>query len=136
MKEHIDDFKKHRVQLQEILSLYTTLDVKVLIMNIWEMTDLISRVFEPKPKWEKTMATKAQNLGLGERSKWTESDASLQTCMEAEDWEDGPLLTEIVTKKVELRSKETQSKKLSELRDERYHRCQQNCVERMRSCSS
>jgi len=123
MKGYIDDFKKHRDQLRDILSLYTALEVKVLGTNVTKMSDLVSRLFETKPQWEKTLATETQNLELGERSKWIESDASLQAFMEAA--EDPVLLKGIVTKKVESRSKEmrdvqsgVQSKKLSELRDE------------------
>ena len=115
MKGYIDDFKKHRIQLQEILSLYTAFGVKVLVTNV---ANLVSRLFETKPEWEKTLATETQNLGIGERSKWIESDASLQAFIQATD---DTVLKGIVTKKVESKSKEmrdVQSKKLSELREE------------------
>ena len=115
MKVYIDDFKKHRVQLQEILSFYTALDVKVLVTNVTKMSDLVSRLFETKPEWEKMLATETQNLGIGERNKWIESDASLQAFIEATE---GPVLKGIATKKVESKSKDAQSKNLSDLRDE------------------
>ena len=97
------------------------------------MSDLLSRLFETKSDWEKTLATETQNRGLGERSKWIESEASLQALIEAAD---DPVLTKgIVTKKVaESKSKETmrdQSKKLSELRDEMLSSLDELCKENM-----
>ena len=129
MKGYIDDFKKHRVQLQETLSLYTALDVKVLVTTVTKMSDLISRLIETKPEWEKTLATETQNRGLGEWSKWIESDASLQAFIEAAD---DPVFRGTVTKKVESKSKEmrdVQSKKLSELRSEMVSSVDELCQE-------
>jgi hypothetical protein len=71
---------------------------------------------ETKPDWEKTLATQTQKLG--DRSKWLESDASLQAVVSAAE---DPVLGGIVTKKVESKPNEmrdVQSIKLSELRDE------------------
>ena len=113
MSGYIDDFKNHRVQLQEALSLYTASNIKVLVTK---MSDLVSRLFETKPDWEKTLATKTQDLG--DRSEWIESDATLQAVVSAAE---DPVLGGIVTKKVESKSNEmrdVQSTKLSELRDE------------------
>jgi hypothetical protein len=147
MSGYIDDFKNHRVQLQEALSLYTASNVNVLVTK---MNDLVSRLLATKPDWEKTLAT--QTHDVGDRSKWLESDVSLQAVVSAaedpilggiatkkvlgdlseriqsdaslqavvEAAED-PVLGGIVTKKVESKSNEmrdVQSTKLSELRDE------------------
>ena len=93
------------------------------------MSDLVSRLFEIKPEWEKTLATETQNRGLGERSKWIESDASLQALIEAAE---DPVLKGIVTKKVESKSKEmrdVQPKKLSELRNELVLSVDESCQE-------
>ena len=57
------------------------------------MTNLVSRLFETKPDWEKTLATKMQNLG--DRSEWIESDADLQTVVSAAAAAD-PLFTELL----------------------------------------
>ena len=77
MAGYIDDFKNYRVQLQEALSLslslYAASNVKLLITM---MSNLVSRLFETKPDWEKTPAAKTQNLG--DRSKWSEGGAALQ----------------------------------------------------------
>ena len=118
MLGYVDDFKNHRVQLQEVLSLYTASNVKVLVTK---MSDLISRLFETKPDWEKTLATKTQNLG--DRSEWLKDDAALQDVVSAAE---DPVFGGIATKKVESKSKEMQDKgiyivqsiKLAELRDE------------------
>jgi hypothetical protein len=113
---YIEDFKNHRLRLQEILGLHTASNVTVLVTK---MNDLVSRLLATKPDWEKTMAT--QTKGVGDRSKWLESDASLQAVISAAK---DPVLGGIVpTKKVESKSKsnemrDVQSKKLSELRDE------------------
>jgi len=98
MTGYIDDFKNHRVQLQGVLSYYNALNVKFLVTK---MSDLVSRLFETKPDWEKTLATKIQYLG--DRSKWLESDASLQAVVSAAE---DPALVGIVTKKVESKSHE------------------------------
>jgi hypothetical protein len=113
MGGYIDDFKNHRVQLQQVLSLYTASNVKILVAK---MGDLVSRLFETKPDWEKTLATKTQNLG--DRSRCIESDTALQAMVSAAE---DPVLGGIATRKVESRSKEicdVQSIKLTELRDE------------------
>ena len=113
MAGYVNDFKNHRVELQQALSLYTASNVKDLVTK---MSELVSRLFEIKPDWEKTLATQTQNLG--DRSGWLESDASLRALVSAAE---DPVLGGIVTKKVESRSKEmrgAQSTKLSELRDE------------------
>jgi hypothetical protein len=91
MAGYIDDFKNHRVQLQEALSLYTASNIKVLVTK---MSDLVSRLFETKPDWEKTLATKTQDLG--DRSEWIESDAALQAVVSAAE---DPVLGGIVTKR-------------------------------------
>ena len=144
MSGYIDDFKNHRVQLQEALSPYTTSNVNVLVTK---MNDLVSRLLATKPDWEKTLAT--QTNDVGDRSKWLESDVSLQAVVSAaEDTILGGIATKkvlgeliesdaspqavveaaddpdprgIVTKKVESKSNEmrdVQSTKLSELREE------------------
>jgi len=71
-------------------SLYTASNVNVLVTK---MTNLVSRLFETKPDWEKTLATKMQNLG--DRSEWIESDADLQTVVSAAAAAD-PLFTELL----------------------------------------
>ena len=109
MTGYIDEFNKHRVQLQEALSLHTASNIKVL-------TDLVSRLFDTNPDWEKALATKTQNQG--DRSKWIDDDAALQAMVSAAE---DPILGGIATRKVESKSKEicdVQSIKLSELRDE------------------
>jgi len=110
MAGYVDDFKNHRVQLQEVLSLYTASNVKVLVTK---MSDLVSRLFETKADWEKTLATQTENLG--DRSGWLESEASLQALVSAAE---DPVLGGIETKKVASKSHDVQSIKLSELRDE------------------
>ena len=115
MAEYAEDFKNHRLRLQEVLGLHTASNVNVLLKK---MDDLVSRLLATKPDWEKTLAT--QTKGVGDRSKWLESDASLQAVISAAK---DPVLGGIVTKKVESKSKskeihDVQSKKLSELRDE------------------
>ena len=114
MAGYTEDFKNHRLQLQEVLGLHTASNVNVLVTK---MNDLVSRLLATKPDWEKTLATQTQ--GVGDRSKWLESDASLQAVISAAK---DPVLGGIVTKKVESKSKSNemraQSKKLSELRDE------------------
>jgi hypothetical protein len=113
MAGYVDDFKNHRVQLQDVLSLHTASNVKVLITK---MSDLVSRLFETKADWEKTLATQTENLG--DRSGWLESEASLQALVSAAE---DPVLGGIVTKKVESEfheMRDVQSIKLSELRDE------------------
>ena len=82
------------------------------------MGNLISRLFqvETQPDWEKTLATKMQNLG--DRSEWIESDAALQAVVLASE---DPVLGGIVTKRVKSKSNEmrdVQSTKLSGLRGE------------------
>jgi hypothetical protein len=93
MSGYVDEFKNHRVQLQEILSLYTASNVKVLVTK---MSDLVSRLLETKPDWEKTLATKTQNLG--DRSEWINDDATLQDVVSAAE---DPVLGGIATRKVE-----------------------------------
>ena len=113
MAGYVDEFKKHRVQLQERLSLHTASNVKGLVTK---MNDLVSRLLATKPDWEKTLAT--QTHDVGDRSKWLESDASLQAVVSAVE---DPVPGGIATKKVKSKSKEmrdAQSTKLSELRDE------------------
>ena len=113
MAGYVDDFKNHRVQLQEALSLHTASNVKGLVTK---MNDLISRLLETKPDWEKTLAK--QTHDVGDRSKWLESDASLQAVISAAE---DPVLGGIATKKVESKPTEmhdVQSIKLSELRVE------------------
>jgi hypothetical protein len=78
MSGYIDDFKNHRVQLQEALSLYTASNVNVLVTK---MNDLVSRLLATKPDWEQTLAT--QTHDVGDRSKWLESDVSLQAVVSA-----------------------------------------------------
>jgi hypothetical protein len=78
MAGYIDDFKNHRVQLQEALSLYTASNAKLLVTK---MSSLVSRLLETKPYWEKTLATKTQKLE--DRSEWIESDAALQAVVSA-----------------------------------------------------
>ena len=108
------EFKNYRLQLQEVLGLHTASNVNVLVKK---MNDLVSRLLATQPDWEKTLATQMQ--GVGDRSKWLESDASLQAVISAAK---DPVLGGIVTKKVGSKSKskemhDVQSKKLSELRD-------------------
>ena len=106
MSGYIDEFDKHRVRLQEALSLHTA-----SVLN-----DLVSRLFKIKPDWEKMLATKTQDLG--DRSKWIDDDAALEFVVSAAE---DSVLGGIVTKKVESKSKEmrdVQSTGLSELRDE------------------
>ena len=113
MLGYIDEFKKHRVQLQDILCLYTASNVKVLVTK---MSDLVSRLLATKPDWEKMLATKTQNLG--DRSEWLENDDALQDVISAAE---DSVLGGIATRKVESKSKDicdVQSIKLSELRDE------------------
>ena len=117
MAGYTEDFKNHRLRLQEVLGLHTASNVNVLVTK---MNDLVSRLLATKPDWEKTLAT--QTKGVGDRSKWLESDASLQAVISAAK---DPVLGGIVTtgKKVESKSKsnemrEIQTSKLSELRDE------------------
>jgi len=115
MAGYTEDFKNHRVQLQEVLGLHTASNVTALVKK---MNDLVSRLLATKPDWEKTLATQTQ--GVGDRSKWLESDASLKAVISAAK---DPVLGGILTKKVESKSKskemsDAQSKKLSELRDE------------------
>ena len=113
MTGYIDDFKEQHVQLQEVLSLYTALNVKVLVMK---MENLLSQLLGTKPDWEKTLAITIQKLG--DRSKWIDSDAALQDVVSAAE---DPVPGDIATKKVESRPKEmhnVQSVKLSELRVE------------------
>ncbi|KIM47180.1 hypothetical protein M413DRAFT_270783 [Hebeloma cylindrosporum] len=79
------------------------------------MSDLVSRLLATKPEWEKSLATKTQNLG--DRSEWTESDATLIAVVSAAQ---DPVLGGMMTNKVESKSNEerdVQSTKLSELRD-------------------
>ena len=92
MSGYIDDFKNHRIQLQEALSPYTASNVNVLVTK---MNDLASRLLATKPSWEKTLAT--QTNDVGDRSKWLESDVSLQAVVEAAE---DPILGGIATKKV------------------------------------
>ena len=113
MAGYVDDFKNHRVQLQEALSLHTASNVKGLVTK---MNNLVSRLLATKPDWEKTLDT--QTHDVGDRSKWLESDVSLQAVVSAAE---DPVLGGIATKKVEPKSKEmrdAQSTKLSELRDD------------------
>jgi hypothetical protein len=113
MAGYIEDFKNHRVQLQEALALYTASNVNVLVGT---MSDLVSRLFATKPEWEKTLAEKTQNLG--DRSEWIENDVVLQAVVSAAE---DPVLGGIPTKKIESKSIEmrhVQSTNLSELRDE------------------
>ena len=113
MAGYIDDFKNHRVQLQEALSLYTASNVNVLVTK---MSDLVSRLFATKPDWEKALAAKTQTLG--NRSEWIENDTSLQAVVSAAE---DPVHGGILMKKIESKSNEmrdVQSTKLSELRDE------------------
>jgi hypothetical protein len=114
MSGYVDEFKNHRVQLQEILSLYTASNVKVLVTK---MSDLVSRLLATKPDWEKTLATKTQNLG--DRSEWLNDDATLQDVVSAAE---DSVFGGIATRKVESKSKDiqcnVQSIKLTELRDE------------------
>jgi hypothetical protein len=113
MTTYIDDFKEQRVQLQEVLSLYTASNVKVLVTK---MENLLSQLLGTKPDWEKTLATMIQKLG--DRSKWIDSDAVLQDLVSAAE---DPVLGGIATKMVEHKPKEmqdVQSIKLSELRAE------------------
>jgi len=113
MTGYIDDFKNHRVQLQEALSLYTASNIKGLVMKMNDLNHLISRLLKIKPDWEKTLATKTQSLG--DRSEWIESDAALQAVVSASE---DPVLEGIATKEVESKPSDIQSIKLSELRDE------------------
>jgi len=115
MAGYTEDFKNHRLRLQEVLGLHTASNVNVLVTK---MNDLVPRLLATKPDWEKTLAT--QTKGVGDRSKWLESDDSLQAVISAAK---DPVLGGIVTKKVESKSKsnemrDIQSKKLSELRIE------------------
>ena len=113
MAGYIEEFKNHRVQLQEALSLHTASNVKVLVTK---MSDLVSRLLATKPDWEKALATQTQDVG--DRNKWLESDAALQAVVSAAE---DTVLGGIVTKKVELKSNEmrdVQSTKLSGLRGE------------------
>jgi hypothetical protein len=106
MTGYIENFKNHRDHLQGVLSLHTASNVNFLV----------SRLVVTKPDWEKTVATQTQ--GIGDRSKWLESDTSLQAVVSAAD---DPVLGGIGTKKVESKPNEmrdVQSTKLSELRDE------------------
>ncbi|KIM37236.1 hypothetical protein M413DRAFT_448725 [Hebeloma cylindrosporum] len=125
MAGYIDDFKSHRVQLQEALSLYTASNVNVLVTKMSDVADLVSRLFATKPEWEKTLATKTQCLG--DQNKWMEDDATLQAVvLAAED----PVLGGIATKKVESKSNEMrdgQSTKLSDLRNELQLSLEQLC---------
>jgi hypothetical protein len=109
MEGYINEFTNHRVELQRALSLYTTSNVNVLVTK---MSDLVSQLFATEPDWEKALATMTQKI---DRSKWLESDATLQDVVSAAE---DPVLGGIVTKKIEPKSKEKQPTKLSELRDE------------------
>jgi len=79
------------------------------------MSNPVSRPFETNPDWEKTLATKTQNLG--DRREWIESDAALQAVISATDV---PVLGGHRDEgRVEIqRDARCQSTKLSELRDE------------------
>ena len=112
MAGYIDDFKNHRVQLQEALSLYTTSNVNVLVTKT---SDLVSRLFATKPDWEKALAAKTQTLG--NRSEWIQSDTALLAVASAAD----DLAYASILKKDEPKSNEkrdVQMKKFSELRDD------------------
>jgi len=83
-----------------------------------KMSNLVSRLFETKPDWEKTLATQTQNLG--DWSEWIDTDADHDQQAVVSAAED-PVLGGIVTKKVESKSnkmRDVQSTKPSELRDE------------------
>jgi hypothetical protein len=108
MSGYIDEFKNHRVQLQEALSLYTASNVKVLVTK---MSNLVSQLLATKPDWEKTLARKTQNLG--DRSEWLNDDASLQDVVSAAD---DPVLGGIATRKVSNDIFDIQSVNLAELR--------------------
>jgi hypothetical protein len=73
MAGYIEDFKNHRDRLHDVLCLYTASNMNVLV----------SRLLATKPDWEKTVATQTQDVG--DRSKWLESDASLQAVFSAAD---------------------------------------------------
>ena len=85
------------------------------------MSDLLSRLFETKPNWEKTLATKTQNLG--DMSEWVESDAALQAVVLAVE---DPVLGGIVTKKVESESINPTRCVMSN--PQNYQGCKMNCV--------
>lgn len=128
MADYIEDFKNYRLQLQEVLGLHIASNVNVLLTK---MNDLLTRLSTTKPDWETTLATQTQ--GVGDRSKWLESDASLQAVVSAAK---DPVLGGNVTKKVESKSKsnemrDVQSKKLSELRDEMESSVDKLCKENM-----
>jgi len=113
MAGYIEDFKNHRVELQEALSLHTNSNVSILVAT---MSDLVSRLFATTPDWEKTLAEKTQNLG--DRSEWIESDANLQAVVSAAE---DPVPGGISMKKSEAKTIKTcnvQSTNLSELRVE------------------
>ena len=113
MSGYIDEFKNHRVQLQEVLNLYTASNVKVLVTK---MSDLVSRLFEIKPDWEKTLATETQNLG--DWSEWLNNDAAFQDVVSATE---DPTLWGIAIRKVDFESKgihNVQRVNLAGLRDE------------------
>jgi hypothetical protein len=113
MSGYIDEFKNHRVQLQEVLNLYTASNVKVLVTK---MSDLVSRLFETKPDWEKTLATKTQNLG--DWSEWLNNDATFQDVVSATE---DPVLWGIAARKIDFKSKDihnAHSVNLAGLRDD------------------
>jgi len=110
MAGYIDDFKNHRVQLQEALSIYTASNVNVLVTKT---SDLVSRLFATDPNWEKALTAMTQHLG--DRNKWLESDAALQAVFWAAQ---NPVLGDVATKKIESKSTYVQSAMPLELRDE------------------
>jgi hypothetical protein len=111
MSGYIDEFKNHRVQLQEVLNLYTASNVKVLVTK---MSDLVSRLFETKPDWEKILATKTQTLG--DWSEWFNNDTAFQDVVSATE---DPVLWGIGTRKADFKdTRDVQQINLAGLRDD------------------
>jgi len=112
MLGYIGEFKDHRDQLREALSLYTASNVTAIATR---MADLVSGLFATKPEWEMTLAAKIQTLG--DRSEWVKSDAALQDVVSAAD---DPVYGGILTKNLKSKTDDmgvAQGANLSELRN-------------------
>lgn len=77
---HIAQFEKYRVLLQQTLSVQVASDVSTLVNK---MDTLLLRLFAPKADWEKDVATKTRQLSKAKESKELINDtASLQTLID------------------------------------------------------
>lgn len=78
--DHIAQFEKYRVLLQQTLSVQVASDVSNLVNK---MDTLLLRLFAPKADWEKDLATRTRQLSKGKESKELINDTvSLQTLID------------------------------------------------------